>query len=520
MAYAVEQVEGSNTVEIWVATGTYKPDESAANPTGSGSRAATFSLHNNVKIYGGFAGSETDKNARNCRTNVCVLDGHLEGDDDPLDHDNPDLIDDNSYHVLSAINVSSSALIDGFTVTRGNAIGAGHPNGNGAITADSGGGLVIVGGNSNPTYTQPVTVRCKFVDNRARVGGAVFMRGGNQPEAQFWNCEFIFNNAYMEGSGTGRGGACAFEDIEPPSVEDEEFVVGAHPKFFNCLFVSNGAEADGGAIYAQTYSVITLTNCTLYHNGADTSGALFHAAPAGCSISTYGQFAIQNCIIWNNLCDQCDPEVLGHSIVGRRELDHSCVQFGPSAAGSCVIAPKNTDPLFVDPNYGDYRLQCGSPCINQGNSGWVPNDDFDLNQNGFPSGRVPDLQQNPRIVFYVDMGAYEVPEAESCYGDINNDGNVGTADLLAVINAYGACPSPPTACPADVGPRPCLDGTVGVPDILVVITTWGECPVVHEDYPTGVAAYCMDYATNELELEPYSEEWITAVKECMEEYAE
>ncbi len=42
--------------EIWVAAGTYKPDETTTNPNCSGSRYATFQLKNGVTIKGGYAG--------------------------------------------------------------------------------------------------------------------------------------------------------------------------------------------------------------------------------------------------------------------------------------------------------------------------------------------------------------------------------------------------------------------------------------------------------------------------------
>jgi hypothetical protein len=65
--------------------------------------------------------------------------------------------------------------------------------------------------------------------------------------------------------------------------------------------------------------------------------------------------------------------------------------------------------------------------------------------------------------------------APVCLADINNDDNVGVADLLAVINGWGACPAFPTPCPADVAP-PGGDGSVGVGDLLAIISAWGACP--------------------------------------------
>ena len=65
-----------------------------------------------------------------------------------------------------------------------------------------------------------------------------------------------------------------------------------------------------------------------------------------------------------------------------------------------------------------------------------------------------------------------------CPGNTNGDGIVNVDDLLAVINAWGACPVPPATCPADVAPAgpPAGNGVVNVDDLLAVINGWGACP--------------------------------------------
>lgn len=56
------------------------------------------------------------------------------------------------------------------------------------------------------------------------------------------------------------------------------------------------------------------------------------------------------------------------------------------------------------------------------------------------------------------------------YADIDCNGIVNVTDLLAVINAWGACPPPcPPNCPADV----VADCNVNVSDLLAVINNWG-----------------------------------------------
>ena len=46
--------------EIWVAEGSYRPDR------GTGDRKGTFQLLSGVAIYGGFAGTETSRDQRDC----------------------------------------------------------------------------------------------------------------------------------------------------------------------------------------------------------------------------------------------------------------------------------------------------------------------------------------------------------------------------------------------------------------------------------------------------------------------
>jgi hypothetical protein len=54
-------------------------------------------------------------------------------------------------------------------------------------------------------------------------------------------------------------------------------------------------------------------------------------------------------------------------------------------------------------------------------------------------------------------------------GDATMDADVNIDDLLAVVNAWGACPSRPAECPADFD----HNNTVNVDDLLLVINHWG-----------------------------------------------
>ena len=102
--------------EIHVAQGIYKPDQ-GVNQT-PGDRTETFQLKNGVSIKGGYAGfGESDPNARDIELYETILSGDLYGDDGPDFANN----DENSYHVVTSIRTDETAVLDGFTITAGNA---------------------------------------------------------------------------------------------------------------------------------------------------------------------------------------------------------------------------------------------------------------------------------------------------------------------------------------------------------------------------------------------------------------
>ncbi len=109
--------------EIWVAQGTYYPGVN---------RTDSFAIKNGVAVYGGFAATELERSERDWESNVTVLSGDIGTLDD---------ISDNSYHVIYNNGLADTAILDGFTVTGGNA--------DGSDSDDNGGGIYNT--NSNPT---------------------------------------------------------------------------------------------------------------------------------------------------------------------------------------------------------------------------------------------------------------------------------------------------------------------------------------------------------------------------------
>ena len=158
--YLQDALTDANTGdEIWVAWGTYKPDE--GNDRTNNNRNYSFQLKDKVAVYGGFDGNEILLDKRNWISNKTILSGDLSAT-------NPDGY--RCYHVVKGAN---GALLDGFVIIDGYANGVSDING--------GGGMLNFGVSD--------TVRnCIFYDNDAnsnRFGGGMYNR---KSDVKLINC--------------------------------------------------------------------------------------------------------------------------------------------------------------------------------------------------------------------------------------------------------------------------------------------------------------------------------------------
>ncbi len=353
--------------EIWVAAGTYRPDVGAGFTPGD--RAATFTLPAGVAVYGGFAGTETERSQRDWTAHGSVLSGDLLGDDDPP----PGSRTDNSYHVVTTTYSGSGRVLDGFTIRGGNAntYGGGLYANRGTFrhctfsdnraldgTFQRGGAVWIsMGGLNRPTF-----IDCAFTGNLAAYGGAVYVQLPDLTDpssyVRFINCRFAENFAVWGG---------AVQIAQPTSLRSNEV------SFTNCVFVDNSASAWGGAINAQRSTGLALANCTLRRNSASSGGGL----------GLYGTAEIHNSIFFENTgsgsaiaLDSSDLTVASSNVQGG---------FGQvyDLGGSTVdwhATNIDADPQF-DPG-SDHLLTFASPCIDAGDNAALPWDYVDLDQDG------------------------------------------------------------------------------------------------------------------------------------------
>ena len=125
------------------------------------------------------------------------------------------------------------------------------------------------------------------------------------------------------------------------------------------IICNNSSDFQGAGVYchlSETY----LTNNTISDNSSIDGGA-------GFTCDQNSNATVLNTILWNNLAPH-DPEIW-LKVGSSASITYSDIAGGWSGTGNI-----NADPLFVDPQNGDYHLQAGSPCINAGDPNPIYND--------------------------------------------------------------------------------------------------------------------------------------------------
>lgn len=506
----------SGRTGILVAEGIYKPDVGAAQTRGD--RSETFRLIDDVEIYGGYpAGGPSEE--RNPNLYVTVLSGEI---------NTPGDSNDNSIHVVTASGAGATAILDGVTITAGNADGSGWDEKGGGLYAYEGyprisnckfslnravDGAAIYAydevatqlppsmtlqdctimantardyGGGMYTTANPILINCRFVNNTADSGGAIYAHWINPSSAYtLTNCNFAENAATSSGgaihndtSGKPTIVKCSFVENAADESGGAIYSYGSDPNILNCTFLKNSSDDAGGAIVnLSNYCNITnsvfsgntasgggaiggsgaytkVTNCTIVANAATTiAGGMFEQT---------GGIEMTNTILWANTDSFGDEWSQIYADTATIETSHNCIQDINSLAGYGNI---DADPLFEDADGPDgivgtaddnLRLLPSSPCIDAGDNKRIPLDTFDLDADIDKTEPIPiDLDEGPRFVddphvtdtgmpgfvstIIVDMGAYET---EPCGdlghpyppGDLNLDCKVNFKDL-AVIGA-------------------------------------------------------------------------------------
>ncbi|HEX4796632.1 MAG TPA: SdrD B-like domain-containing protein [Humisphaera sp.] len=423
---------------ILVAAGTYKP-------TSGTDRTATFTLTNGVEIDGGYAGSanSANPNARDVVNTPTTLSGDIGtvGDNS-----------DNSYHVVTGQQVNQLTILDGISITAGNANATGISNGN------IGGGLLNIagaplvrnctftgnsasqgGGAIDSTIGSATLLDCTFTDNSAvgpfSAGGAV-----NAPNAlglQITGCRFTGNTANKAGAVYAFGQSvfvtetltdCTFTRNSSATIGGAVLLSQAQARLVRCGFFGNSASQNGGGINIGG-STATYLNCVFSGNTSPEGAALESfsesATATNCTFVSSAQpddivvaftkaLALSNCVVAGDGIATSESTLS----ISYSDMPSSTVGTGNLSADPHFVRNPGPGPDgkwgTTDDDYGDLHLQKTSPAIDAGDNSAVPagtTTDIAGNPRFFNVGDVADTGHGTAPI--VDMGAYEAQFASA-----------------------------------------------------------------------------------------------------------
>ena len=378
--------------QIWVAAGVYYPDEGGGMTNDD--RTMTFPLFHGVELYGGFAGDETMLSQRNWETNVTVLSGDIDKNDMTDSNEvvtvATNIVGNNAYHVVTGGEPHGSAVLDGFTVTAGQA--------NGTLPDNNGGGMFI-------WTTHPTVTNVNFIGNQGVYGGGMSNNSNSNPTLT--NVSFTANHA------VSGGGMYNYANSSPTltnvSFIGNQGVYGggmntlsfSHPTLTNVSFRGNLADYGGGMFSDDSFS--QLTNVSFSGNKATLFG--------GGMYSYISLPSLTNAIFWNNQAGTSGHQIYNDSTTP--VISYSDIQgSGGSSSWDTALGSDggnniDADPLFVTPvdpgtaptTAGDLHLQYGSPAVDTGYNGFCPLTDLD--------GNTRPIDGNLDGSADCDIGAYE-----------------------------------------------------------------------------------------------------------------
>ena len=196
------------------------------------------------------------------------------------------------------------------------------------------------GGGIDYSLGNPILTGCTFFSNRAGQGGGMAILDSYEPGMTLTGCLFLGNYAESDG-----GGMAAMD---------------SSPTLIDCLFSNNHAGGFGGGMDSWYCFPSKLTNCTFARNHADGSGG-------GIRVLSDRVKICNGIFLGNEDSGGMDESAQIHRQQATIHIDYTCVQGWTGGFGG--TGNMGEDPLFVAPEYGDYRLLWSSPCIDSGDPG-------------------------------------------------------------------------------------------------------------------------------------------------------
>lgn len=355
--------------EVRIAGGTYEPHAS--------DRTVSFTPSEGVTLTGGYSTG----GSFNPDFYETILSGDLLGNDnDVIDHAEATR-SDNTYTVLTTSE--PDITLRHLTITGGNA------NGTGLVT---GGGIRLDSGSDDARIDHLLVTANSATTN----SGGLYI---NARDAIVTNSTITNNDSGNQNGGIKAGGGAIIINTSITNNTASRGGAGrAEGTYVNVLIADNTASY-GGGFYDSTGAPTTSSfiNSTIANNTATSNGGALGSASGG----TPHTATFINSVIWGNTAPT-DPTF--NSDLPDPIITNTNIQGGFAGTNNT-----STDPLFVDPVGGDYRLTHLSPAENAADDALLPVDTYDLDDDGDTTEPIPtDLVGADRSQLGgVDLGALE-----------------------------------------------------------------------------------------------------------------
>jgi len=249
------------------------------------------------------------------------------------------------------------------------------------------------------SYKSDIMVeRCEITNNRCEGGSIASVEGGGiyceERTAIISEC-LISDNSAEKGGGIFVDGndytciaSCDIRDNWTTRYYGGGMRLGYSSDVLitDCLVSGNYAVTQGGGLIVYYLGQLEIKGCTFIMNVAGEYGGGIRSENPD-----YGN--CENIIVRNNIPDQ---------IVGAPDIAWSNIENGWPGEGNI-----DEDPLFVAPEYGDYRLLWGSPCIDSGNP-----DSLDLDGTRSDMGAFS-FDQSKELIVYLSPETGEIVPGET-----------------------------------------------------------------------------------------------------------
>jgi hypothetical protein len=363
----INEANGSGGGEVWVAQGTYYPTEYVSDAEGQrdatdGDYYKSFKMYAGIDVYGGFAGTEATKEARQ------------KNSDDAWDFTYPTILDgqNTSYHVVWFCT-------NGFHTESYEGLEAKMPDP--LVSESILDGCTLTGGFAN--YPAVVGPSADVQNNISHFnGGGAALTG----KSEIRNCKVENNRAKYSGAGI----AMQYDSVVSGSIVQNNEGIGAHflYKMFGFITVFDYWRSDGAGIAARgdiTNGRPLIDNCTITNNLGQANNNYPGTPDAGAgNFNLGGGLALYFADVTNSL--------ISSNEIKKAPYPYGGTDSGPSCGAGIYLTVNGTidNCEITDNGFVDNDAQNGSGIFiedydNQANTWtdvWVKNSYIHSNRNG------------------------------------------------------------------------------------------------------------------------------------------